>query len=312
MTDVNATVDTGGTAGDGPVGLAAVDLPAAFRAADAVAVSSQRRAMRWTAWQLALLVLAAAASAITAESKIGHRDFVLGGFLSFVLFAGALLFSMLLATEAPSEGWYHARVSAELVKTLAWRFAVGGDPFPITLAERDADLAFEQHLENVNLGEIDWPSGSQGEQITPRMRELRGSNLATRMRAYRRGRIEDQRDWYSSRATRNGRRARHWRSAEIFANFAGLLVAALRMADIGKIDLLAVAATFATAAAAWTQTKQFKNLSLSYSAAAHDLSLIAIRLDHVDTEAEWAAFVDVSERDISREHQHWVTRHNDR
>jgi len=75
------------------------------------------------------------------------------------------------------------------------------------------------------------------------------------------------------------------------------------------VDLLGIAATFAAAVAAWTQSKQFRVLTTSYAVTAHELAtIISIRLPLVEKEEDWAGFVREAESAISREHSLWLAR----
>ena len=69
-----------------------------------------------------------------------------GGLLSFFAFAIAFGLALRLATERPMDNWYEGRAGAESTKTLAWRYAVGGDPFPIGLPGTQVDELFETRL----------------------------------------------------------------------------------------------------------------------------------------------------------------------
>jgi len=291
------------------VGLADDDLPAAFRAADRTAIASQARTMRWLGWQLALLVLAAIFGVIPGD--IG--DLRVGPLLALVVFAVAVILSWRVASEAPSAEWYRGRAGAESVKTLAWRYAVCGDPFVSNLTRREVDLLFEERLSDVinGLEELDWRYLGEGEEITDRMREVRASGLDERKRAYETGRLRDQQAWYARKSEFNRRRSEQWGWAAVGATVIGFIGAVLRIpTDWGvDVDLLGIAATFAAAVAAWTQSKQFRVLTTSYAVTAHELAtIISIRLPLVEKEEDWAGFVREAESAISREHSLWLAR----
>lgn len=285
------------------------DMPAAFRVSDRSAVLSQRKATRWTAWQLTMLVLAAAVAFLPWEIDDSLH---VGALLSFVAFGLAFGLALRLATERPVDAWYEGRAGAESVKTLAWRYAVGGEPFTIGLPALQVDLLFETRLREVmgQLAELHWSGGGAGDQISDRMREIRTWELAARKDAYAESRIIDQQVWYDSKAERNHRRSRQWGLVGLVASMAGLVAALLRATLVfdPEIDPLSVFATLAIAATAWIQTRQFQTLSTSYGIAGQELGAIAIRLPHIDTESAWAAFVRDAEAAISREHTLWLTR----
>jgi len=292
-----------------PLALEYEEMPAAFRASDRAALASQRKAVHWTAWQLTMLVVAAGVAFF--PWKIADTVHV-GGLLSFVAFGIAFVLALRLATERPSDGWYEGRAGAESVKTLTWRYAVGGEPFTIGLDAEQVDLLFESRLHEVmgQLSDLHWSGGGVGDQITARMREMRSWDLPTRKRTYALHRVRDQQAWYDAKAELNHRRARQWGLVGLLASMAGLVAALLRATLVfdPEIDPLSVFATLAVAATAWIQARQFQTLAKSYGIAGQELGTIAIRLPHVDTETEWAAFVRDAEAAISREHTLWLTR----
>lgn len=280
------------------------DMPSAWRAADNASLAAQWWATHASGTQLSLFVAAALAGAIPNQA---------GAIGAVVLFLIALAASLYLATEDPDRTWYLGRAGAESVKSLAWRYASGGDPFPITgLSRRDADLRFEEQLRAVcaKLADLDW-SVEEGddEQITATMLRLRESDLATRKTAYATGRIDDQHRYYAKNSDKNRRRASFWRWLALIVTFAGLIAGIVRIVEEYDVDLLGLAAVAAASITAWAETRQYRTLGASYASSAQDLSTISIRLRHIELEEEWAAFVRDAELAISREHTLWLTRH---
>ena len=129
------------------------------------------------------------------------------------------------AGVAPERAWYEGRGAAESVKTLAWRYAVGGHPFVVTLAEKDADSLFLERCRDVmrDLSSLDVGTSSSSPQITDDMRALRDSSLMTRKEAYARGRILEQQNWYGGKASWNGRRATRWQIVLAVIEIIGVL-----------------------------------------------------------------------------------------
>ncbi len=202
------------------------------------------------------------------------------------------------------------RAGAESVKSLAWRYATGGDPFPMDLASRDVDERFEEQLRAVysTLEDFSWAAENTGAQITGPMRDLRAADLATRKAAYAVGRIDDQQSWYAGRARRDERRARRWSVLALLVTFTGLIAGVARIPLDYEPDLLGLAAVAAASITAWTETRQYRMLATSYSSVAQELGIISVRLPHIETDAEWTTFVRDAELAISREHTLWLTR----
>lgn len=140
------------------------------------------------------------------------------------------------------------------------------------------------------------------------MRRLRAAGFAERRDVYVRDRVEDQITWYTARADTHERAAERWLRVAALASLAGVVVAALRMVGTVDLDLLGVAGACASAAIAWNQLNQNRNLVSAYRVTAGELKIIRERTNTV-TEDRWAAFVSDAEDAVSREHTLWLARH---
>jgi hypothetical protein len=288
-----------------PSPLQAEDLPELFQSADAASLRAQQNFIRSSAAQLVLLVLAAAAGPVSfALETIDLGHFSAATF--FIL--AAILKTHMLATK-PDMVWYQARAAAESAKTLAWRYAVGGEPFRLSdTTKRDTDRLFLQRLLETLKSLVGIPLVPlEGAQITDRMRALRGRPLEERKRVYERGRIENQRVWYARKAAWNNRRAGMWGAIMLSLELIGAVAALLWAAgpDLLDYDILGVSATAVGTVAAWTQTKQHVNLANAYSVSARELAGVQALIGDPGTEQEWAEFVAHAEEAISREHTLW-------
>ena len=222
-------------------------------------------------------------------------------------FLGALAFTVSSASTAGQERWYRGRAVAESVKTLAWSYAVGGDPFPRAGAE--ADQRFLERIEALvrSVGSVELVA-TTGPQITPEMAELRQRPLAERRETYRRARIAEQAEWYRAKAAANRAAGRRWLALAVAANAVGLAGAIGRFVDLYDADVLGVAAAVAGAAIAWSQLRQHRNLATAYALAAQELGVVGDRLRDPTTEEDWVEAVADAEAAISREHTMWLAR----
>jgi hypothetical protein len=236
--------------------------------------------------------------------RIGDMDVF--GWIALVSFLGALAAETYILATQPDRLWYEGRAGAESVKTLTWRYGVGGNPFDTSLSAAEADDLFLERLNEV-LADLSslaiTPSGS-GEQITNEMRKLRSSPIADRRQAYAKDRIVNQRTWYSDNATKNDMSAHLFLLLAIGFEFAGILGAALKAFGVVEIDALGILAAAAAGFAAWSQTRQFGFNSRAYSIAFQELSAISSELPRID-DNRWPTFVDEAEEAISREHTLW-------
>ncbi len=278
------------------------ELPAAYRAADAASLLGQSRT-RWLVGAELVSYTGAGASGV-ASWRVGHLDILAGvGVLSFTV---ALVLSLMRARQRPEAQWYEGRAGAESVKTLAWRFAVGGDPFPIrdpACRQRLLDRIeiVIKSLERLSLKPLAGPV----EQVTPAMVALRSAPLEERREAYVTGRLSQQMEWYGDRARKHGAAADKWVRGTLATTALGLIGGMGRFLGWVNVDVLGLGAALAASATAWTQLLQHQTLSTSYAVAAHELALARDRAEEVSDEASWSTFVSDSEEAISREHTMW-------
>lgn len=290
-------------------GLQRNDISAIGRSASDVSARGQRVTKRLIRTELLTLILAGVAGLFTFRVGPAHLD--VPAAVAGLLFLGSLFSLIYRSLTKPERDWYSGRAAAESVRTLAWRYAVGGKPFPTELPDNDAAERYLARLRSV-LRELQdtklAATAPTDSELTPAMKTLRAASFADRQAAYRRDRVQDQIDWYTSRADKHERAADFWLRTAAAASVLGVVAAILRLVDAFDVDLLAVAAACATAAIAWNQLNQNRNLVTAYRVTARELAIIRDRLDYVD-ESEWATFVSDAEDAISREHTLWLARH---
>jgi hypothetical protein len=282
------------------------DLPALFRAADLSSLRAQARFLLLTRAQLVAFIVAAAAGVATWKAGTAN--------ITAVIAAAAFVTAVVLQAEAartkPERLWYDGRAVAESAKTAAWRYAVGGNPFGLSLSTAEAEQELVATLRELPVGlqGVQFLLGEgDGDQITPWMRETRHSPLETRRGVYDAGRIADEQAWYSRMARWNGRAAERWGRVLLAAEAGGVVAAVARAAGALHVDLASLAAAAAAAVTAWLQTKQHESLAAAYAVASLELSAIRALIAHVETEDGWAQFVGEAEEAISREHTMWKT-----
>jgi hypothetical protein len=115
-----------------------------FQAANTASVQAKQQLLRLTALGLAMVVLGAAGGAITVH--LGSSPVDWGGVVAAVAFGLAAL-ELTLLRRIPDRTWYEGRTLAESVITLAWRFAVGAEPFRVDIQSPDeAEALLVQRL----------------------------------------------------------------------------------------------------------------------------------------------------------------------
>lgn len=291
------------------LGLSRGDLSATCRSAADASAAGQRATKLLVRIELLGLVLAGVAGLHSVRVGASGVDVLAAA--AGALFLASLSALTLRGLAKPENRWYLGRAGAESVRTMAWRFAVGGDPFPHSLSSAEASEAFLARIAAVldQLGELTLPPTPPTErEITHAMEQVRDASFSCRRDVYLRDRLENQIRWYVDRASHHESAARLWLAVSVAAATGGVLVAALRFLGTIDIDLLGLAAAIATAAIAWNQLNQNRNLVAAYRLTARELSIIRDRVRHVD-EAGWASFISDAEDAVSREHTMWLARH---
>lgn len=280
------------------------DMPQLFQAADQASLKAQRSYVGGTRLRLLVLGTAAVLGVFSIRVGAGRVDVV--GLVGVVAFIIATVTELNAWKSRPDKAWYDGRAVAESCKTLAWKFAVGALPFPIAMDEATARRAL---LERFDAVKGEFPSleltPSTAAAISRWMIEQRKSSLEDRRRSYLAARIGDQKQWYSTKAATNRRRATQWRWALLTAEVAGATTALIAALNQSFWTLSPTLAAVVVAIVAWTETKQFDFNARAYSAAINDLANAEEKLNLAADEASWAKEVDDAEEAISREHVVW-------
>ena len=280
-----------------------VELPALQRAASASSRAAQRRYLQLTAAQLVLLATGSLLSVLVWQ----RGDINVAALLAAVAIVFAGVFRVQVRLSQPTKTWYHGRAAAESAKTLAWRFAVGGDPFPVDLTEAQADAHFADRLTEI-LVDLDNPSleiVDGDEEITDWMRTTRALSFEERKAAYAQARVAQQRSWYRDKAEWNSRRANLLGLATLLFEAVAVVQSLLKATGLVNVNLIAFIATMTAGIVAWMHTKDYHTLSSAYTVASRELATLASLINHQETEEDWSAFVNDAEDSISREHTLW-------
>ncbi|MFF3638758.1 DUF4231 domain-containing protein [Streptomyces sp. NPDC002250] len=279
------------------------ELPELFRTADTASLQGQRVYIGATKIRLSLAVAAAVFAAVSI--KVGDT-WDLAALSVACAFIATLMVEFWLLTRNPERDWYDGRALAESIKTLSWRYSIGAAPFILSSPDMEAERQFIQEVQKlIDEAPADSIVISDPVRVTEQMRSLRKKDLELRKRVYLESRIQDQLEWYSSKAKFNSRRARSWRLALISIEGTGIIVALLKAGDVINFDLPGVLAALLGAGSAWFAVRQYEALARAYKFAANDLSTVHSRLQCVEEEDVWARESADAEEAISREHTMW-------
>lgn len=278
------------------------DLPSFWRDADRASRSGQKWTLRYQKVRLGgslLAALGAVFSIRAGEVDVAAAVILLG-------FGCALIAELAAWVHRPEEIWYDGRAMAESAKTLAWRYAVGADPFAIATGGPSPEDRLRERLSNIASKASERITiTTVGPLGTPGMNRLRESSFEARRDAYILGRTLEQQAWYAGKADLNRGRATVWRIALVAAEVFALVLAALRVFGGWDQDLAGLMAAVIAAGAAWVGVKQFSPLGAAYSIAAMELSVQADKLRGVG-EGDWPLVAADAEEAISREHTMWL------
>lgn len=275
-------------------------LPGVHEAAERLSASGQAWFKRGTLAALALLVAASVFGLITAPWA---------GWLSALAFGGSVALTSLMVLRKAEDDWYDGRAVAESVKTLTWKYAVGGEPFEI--GQDEPMSAFERALNGVveelrSLRSAIEPP-TESDNLGP-LTEFRGAELGYRRAAYREQRLQGQRKWYSERGREHRRTARNCQATAIVLQSAGVAAGVLKGLEVVDLDLLSVFAAAAAAALAWLAAGDYRKTARAYGLTTFELDRVLNTADRIESEHDWARFVADAEQTMSREHTTWLAR----
>jgi hypothetical protein len=309
-----------------PGALAESDLPPLYVAADRDAMRAQKRFFGLLRAELLLLAVGAVVGLYSSlpallpfipSYKTG--PFTLAGIaipalpysdlLAALLIAIALIMRLWRFRTRPEDRWYEARAVAESVRSVAWRYAVGGRPFDLSKDQDAVDtLARQRVRETLTVTPTYRPDMrvADEEQITPGMRALRTQPAEARHEMYRIGRIVDQRGWYERKAELNGKLARRAHLVIVGLEALAVIAALLQALQIVPANTQAVLTALIGGGIAWSQARRYQDLSASYRLTAQETRKLEESAPSDPGEAAWAQFVDSAEEAFSREHNMWI------
>jgi hypothetical protein len=235
--------------------------------------------------------------------------------ISATLFLATLSITIWLRVSKSDEAWYNGRALAESVKTMAWRWMMGVDPYKKIGSESQAVNAFIADLkqilnQNTHLIRRLGPQASIEVPITDTMREVRAKVVNERLEIYRRERITNQELWYAKKSKFNKNRALFWFWISVLLNGIAIILLLFSIKDPALKLPIEVIAVAASAAMTWMQAKKFNELSASYTLTTHEIILIKAEVNNVTTDDQLSGYVINCENAFSREHTQWIARKN--
>ncbi|GLU51542.1 membrane protein [Dyadobacter frigoris] len=208
--------------------------------------------------------------------------------------------------------WYQGRALAESAKTLTWRYITCSENYESVLQEHVVETSFIEALQAVQRQFPDLISYMDNgivvqPAITAKMNFLRDFKWQDRLGHYLTFRIQDQINWYSSKAEFNKRKKNFWIWMIILFQVLSVLACiCLILWPTTSWNLVGLFTTIAASAIAWLELKQYQTLIQAYTTATMELTLISAISSSINSEQEFSKFVLDSENAISREHTMWL------
>jgi hypothetical protein len=212
----------------------------------------------------------------------------LAGLAAFFL---VLLVRVSLGQDRRDDVARQAQAVADISESLAWRFAVGGDP----LVRRDPDDAAKLEFINTvqalnqNLIAAAAPTGSQ---ITEPMKVLRSEpNLEIRKAAYLQGRLRQLHDRAQKENKESDKRGRQWIRLVITMELVGVAGAIAKSTRLTGLDLLGFSGAAAASLGIWIETRRYRDVATRAASRTQILAVGEEIAKDISDERQWAEFV---------------------
>lgn len=285
------------------------NYPNYFVAGDTASKNAQYWYIRLFGLDLLLMVFSAILSVYnyqTDESKV--IVYVISGILLLI----AMLISIFLKVKKYEDVWYRGRALAESCKTLTWRFVMASEFFESNISAEEAEKRFINRIRELNTEFSDLNNVLSSRQlnlpvITPEMKRVRNLPLNDRKIYYLNYRIQNQIDWYSSKADDSKYKYDIWFFIIIFLQFLALIsMGFLIKYPSSNFNFVGVFSTIAASGFSWLQVKKYQENKEAYTTATSELNLIKAEANKNFSETEFSKYVLDSENAMSREHTMWL------
>jgi hypothetical protein len=260
--------------------------------------------------------VASAFHSMSRSVRLAGFDLNLATLIATGLFAIAIAVRLYRIWRNPERIWFGSRVLAERTRSLVWRYAVAGDPFPFLagVSAEQTDKDYQQELDSLSKeaesGSI-LPLLSRNEPpqvFTVWMRQTRASSLDDRRTIYATQRIQKQVKFYNDRAHQNQQAATLTQWLLVLIELTGAALAALNALGFIQLDLVGIVGTVAAGVTAWVQFNQFSALANVYNGMVFRMTAYRERCESSTTswtEERWAEFVTDVESALAAENGAW-------
>lgn len=286
------------------------DFPSIFKMADKCSIDSQKEYLKKIKLNAFLGTVSIGLALFTDTSKI-----------SLALLIISLIFCVIsmwsLVSEQKEKTWYKSRALAESVKSLTWKYIIGGEPFIHSLDMDKVNKDFiikikglrEEHKSIFRDMIISDDSLSI---ITEKMKKIRILSDKQRAEYYLKERIRSQKEWYIKKSKYNGQRSKFWSRTIVLLLVCALVFAVLKaIFPEYKYYPIELCIFLSTCSFTWLQTKKFNELNAAYNLTAHEIADIEIEMIRIidnNVFENYPEFISDCETAFSREHTQWLAR----
>lgn len=285
------------------------DFPNYFRAGDKASIIAQSTYVNYVKWDLICMVIAAT---LTIYNYQEENSRVIIYVISGILLLIATILSLVIKSKKYEDTWYRGRALAESCKTLTWRYVTCSEYFEHTLKTSEARKRFIQRITELKNEFSDLNNELSAELIalpviTDEMKRVREFSLEDRKKYYLDHRIENQINWYKSKADQNKNRYEGWFWAVIIAQILALIsVGFLVKYPNSNFNFVGLFSTLSACFFSWLQLKKYQENKEAYTTATSELNLIKQEAEDINTNETFSIFVLDSENAMSREHTMWL------
>ena len=287
-------------------------FPALYQAADKASINNQNYYISHVRFYLILTILATTLSYF-AGTWFRTEDRKVFGIFAACIFLIIIILSIYQAYKRFDRVWYNSRAIAESVKTRTWRYVMRTEPYFDAKNLTDVNRSFCIDLNSIlkynkELALSLPPADVSDQTITESMSDLRKQPLKDRLTIYLKNRVDDQRQWYKSKADLNKRLATKWFVIMVVIHALTIASIIWEISDHETFIPSSVMIVIGNCILSWTQIKRYHDLSNSYSLAAHEITIFKDQSSHIKTNKDLSDFVKDAENAFSREHTQWVAR----
>lgn len=276
-------------------------LPEVWRESDRASLRGQRRTLAWAFLRSLGLIVAAASSCFLIAPWARNWLICATCFGVGLSLVSELVFLVL----KPEEEWYRGRAIAESAKTLSWRYMARAEPFESDLNPSECNALYASRMRKIVEAVGAGPQSIGAVTLTASMAEVRALPLVKRKSVYVHHRLQDQCDWYRTKAVTCARSASRWAVILIVGQVVALILAVAQVTLVWTYQITELVPALVACAVAWVGIRQHQSLAAAYSTAANELILLVSSVAATE-ESDWGRVVADAEDAISREHTLWL------